>query len=154
MAAVAFYLSGLWKLRRGLAADRLLAMVHAGFLWLGIALALFALQSLARALGLYLLGLAPLHALGAGYFASMLLAMASRVTLGHSGQPLVADAGTWRLFLAFQAAPLLRIAGDLPLPGARHFYLAAALAWLLCFIMWAVKYLPAYLKARADGQPG
>ena len=84
----------------------------------------------------------------------MLLAMASRVTLGHSGRALSADGTTWLLFLAFQSVPLLRIAGNLPLPGAAHFYLAAALAWLVCFMMWGIKYVPAYLQPRVDGKPG
>lgn len=154
MAAVAFHLSRLWGFRRSFAADRLLTMAHVGFHWLSAALSLYAVQSLAQLAGFYILGLAPLHALTIGYFASMLLAMASRVTLGHSGYPLAADKGTWRLFLAFQAVPVLRIAGDMPLPGAAHFYLAAALVWLVCFIMWGIKYIPAYLKPRVDGQPG
>ncbi len=154
MAAVAFHLSHLWGFGRSFGADRLLTVVHIGFAWLGIALSLYALQSLLQLAGHYVLGTAPLHALTIGYFSSMLLAMASRVTLGHSGRPLSADRATWRLFLAFQAVPLLRIAGDLPLPGAAHFYLAAALVWLVCFIMWGIKYVPAYLRPRVDGQPG
>ena len=154
MAAVAFHLARLWGFSRAFRADRLLTVAHIGFAWLGIALSLFALQSLLQLGGWYVLGTAPLHALAIGYFTSMLLAMASRVTLGHSGRPLAADGATWRLFLAFQAVPLLRIAGDLPLAGATHFYLAAALLWLVCFIMWSIKYVPAYLRPRADGQPG
>lgn len=149
MAAVAFHLSARWGFRRSFAADRLLTMVHLGFAWLGVAMGLFAFQSLARLAGLYVLGTAPLHALAIGYFSSMLLAMASRVTLGHSGRPLAADRATWLLFLAFQSVPLLRIAGDLPLPGASHFYLAAALAWLVCFIMWGIKNLFLWVSCPA-----
>ena len=37
-----------------------------------------------------LLGQAPLHALTLGFFASMLLGMAARVTMGHSGRPVAA----------------------------------------------------------------
>jgi NnrS protein len=60
----------------------------------------------------WVLGLAPLHALGIGYFAGMVLAMASRVTLGHSGRPLVMDEFTWRIFLGFQFAALFRVLPD------------------------------------------
>lgn len=154
MAAVAFFLTTHWGFRRSFQANRLLTVAHIGFSWLGLALTLFAVQSLAQLAGYYVLGTAPLHALTIGFFTSMLLAMGSRVSLGHSGRPLSADRGTWRLFLAFQAVPLLRIAGDLPLRGATHFYLAAALVWLVCFIIWGIKYLPLYLQPRADGQPG
>lgn len=154
MAAVAFHLTRLWGFSRSFKADRLLTVVHIGFAWLGVALSLFAVQSLLQLAGRYVLGTAPLHALTIGFFTSMLLAMASRVTLGHSGRPLSADRATWLLFLAFQSVPLLRIAGDLPLAGATHFYLAAALVWLVCFIIWGIKYIPAYLRPREDGQPG
>ena len=66
---------------------------------------------------LSIFGLAPLHALAIGYFARMVLGMASRVTLGHSGHPLVLDKFSWLLFIGFQAAVLLRILPDL-LPDA------------------------------------
>ena len=48
-----------------------------------------------------LFGLAPLHTFAIGFFASMVLGMASRVTLGHSGRPLVLDNFTWLLFIGF-----------------------------------------------------
>lgn len=157
MAATAFWLTTVWGFRRSFA-ERLLAVLHIGFLWLGVALALYGIQSLVLFLtGRHILGLAPLHALTIGYFASMVLAMASRVTLGHSGRPLVADGVTWALFLGFQSTALLRVAGDTPLadalpPGA--LYLAAAAVWLTCFILWGAKYLPIYWRPRADGKPG
>jgi len=39
-------------------------------------------------LGEHVLGLEPLHALAIGFFGSMLLAMVTRITHGHSGRPL------------------------------------------------------------------
>ena len=60
-----------------------------------------------------LFGLAPLHALAIGFFDSMVLGMASRVTLGHYGRPLVLDNFTWLLFIGFQATALLRIIADM-----------------------------------------
>lgn len=152
LAAAAFYLSLAWGFRRSFRV-RLLAVLHVSFLWLGAALALYALAGL-----LHLpLGLAPLHALTIGYFAAMVIAMASRVTLGHSGRPLVADDATWRLFLGFQAAAVLRVAADLPpLAGAAspYLYLASGAVWLACFVPWAVKYAPIYWRPRVDGKPG
>jgi len=154
MAAVALYLSVLWGFRRSFQV-RLLAVLHVAFAWLGLSLALYALQSFIQfSLGKYVLGFAPLHALTIGYFSSMLLAMVTRVTLGHSGRNLEADAVTWLLFLGFQFTVLFRVLGDLPLPGATHFYLAAALLWLACFILWGAKHIPMYLRPRVDGKPG
>lgn len=158
LLAQALYLSWHWQLRRSFQV-RLLAVLHISFAWLSIALALYAAQSLALLASggqAAILGQAPLHALTVGLFASMVLGMASRVTLGHSGMELKADGATWALFLGFQAAALARIGGDLPLAGgaAGHFYLLAALVWLACFAPWFAKYAPMYWRPRTDGQPG
>lgn len=157
MMAIAFYLSYAWRFSSSLNLP-LLAMLHVGFLWLGIAMALFTLQSLALALyGMAVLGKGPLHALVIGFFTSMLLGMATRVTLGHSGRTLVVDRLIWNLFLVFQLIPLLRIAADLPgiTPAVRgHIYLCAAVLWLTCFAIWYARFAPVYCRPRADGKPG
>lgn len=153
-ALTALHLTWHWQFVRSFKM-RILAVLHIGFAWLGVALALYAGQSLAALSGWPVLGLAPLHALTVGFFAAMVLAMATRVTLGHSGFDLVADGSTWALFLGFQSAAVARIAGDLPLPIPHgHLYLLAAIIWLACFIPWFVKYAPMYWRPRADGQPG
>ncbi|MBS4098720.1 MAG: NnrS family protein [Sulfuricella sp.] len=151
--AASLHLTWHWQIFKSFK-ERLLAVLHIGFAWLSLALALSALQSLAALAGYPVFGFAPLHALTIGFFASMVLAMATRVTLGHSGRELKADGATWALFLAFQAAALTRIAGDLPLPHHGHFYLLAAVIWLGCFIPWWVKYAPVYLRPRQDGVAG
>lgn len=154
MAIVALYLSVLWQLQRSFRI-RLLAVLHIAFAWLSASFALFALQSLALfAYERPILGFAPLHALTIGFFSSMVLAMVTRVTLGHSGRALEADATTWTLFLGFQFTALFRILGDLPLPGASHFFLLAGLIWLVCFLLWSARHVPIYLRPRADGKPG
>src|SRR5688572_29001117 len=64
----------------------LLAVLFAAFAWLPLAFALYALQSgWFAATGEFVLGRAPAHALAVGYFGSMLVAMVTRVTQGHSG---------------------------------------------------------------------
>jgi uncharacterized protein involved in response to NO len=102
-------------------------------------------------------GLAPLHALAIGYFASMVLGMASRVTIGHSGRPLVLDHFTWLLFLGFQAAAVFRILPDI-IPAASSLgpilYLCAGAVWLICFTLWAARFAPIYWRARIDGKLG
>lgn len=155
LLAQAMYLSWHWQLRRSFEV-RLLAVLHVGFAWASVALALYTVQSLALLAGVSMLGFAPLHALTIGLFGSMVLGMASRVTLGHSGEELEADGATWALFWGFQLAALARIGGDLPLAGAAagHFYLCAAAVWLACFAPWFVKYAPKYWRPRSDGQPG
>lgn len=157
MAAGALYLTYVWQLRKSLAVP-ILGMLHIGFAWLGIALLLSSAQSLIfLATGQLMLAKAPLHALTIGYFTSMLLAMASRVTLGHSGRLLAADRLTWGLFLVFQSVAVLRVLSEIPGLGLEirnHLYLGAAIVWLACFSLWSWKFAPIYWKPRFDGRPG
>ncbi|MBS1189380.1 MAG: uncharacterized protein H6R10_1172 [Rhodocyclaceae bacterium] len=148
-AGIAWHLSGRWGLKAALKVP-MVAMLHLGGLWLGAAMTLFALQSILAALGLAWGGLLPLHALGVGFFASILIGMSTRVTLGHSGRPIGEDRWAWRLFLALQGVVALRLAGEFA--GALNFF--AALAWLAVFGLWASRYFPMYLQPRPDGQPG
>lgn len=153
-AFTASRLTWLWWSRAAIS-NRLLAVLHIAFGWLGPAFALFALQSALRDSIPGFLGQAPLHALTLGFFASMLIGMASRVTMGHSGRPVAADAAMWRAFCLIQAAALLRVIGELPwLPGAQYLVWLSSLLWLGAFAQWAWRYAPACWRPRADGRPG
>lgn len=149
----AVYLSRAWQLRRALSVP-MLAMLHVGFAWLGLGLGLSVLQGLLELAGLQLLGLAPLHALTVGFFASILLAMASRVSLGHSGRPMRADQLTWLIFQGIQLSALIRVSAEVLPFGAPYGQLGAALIWLLVFGAWWGKYAPMLWQPRADGRPG
>lgn len=154
MAAAALHLTWAWKLWRSFAV-KLLAMLHVAFLWFGLGMALETAQSLAWLVtGQDVLGRAPLHALGVGFVAGMLVAMASRVTLGHSGLPLVADRFTWWLFAGINAVALLRIAAEFAGAGAGTLNAFAAATWLAVLLPWVWRYAPIYLRPRADGKPG
>jgi uncharacterized protein involved in response to NO len=160
LAACAIYLSLAWGLLRSFRVH-LLAVLHISFAWLSVSMLLYGSQSLvffASGGRLMPFGLAPLHALAIGYFAGMVLGMASRVTLGHSGRPLVLDQFSWLLFLGFQITVALRIAPDI-LPevlgmDGRGLYMLAGLCWLVCFSLWTRRYAPIYWRQRADGTPG
>jgi uncharacterized protein involved in response to NO len=159
LAICALYLSYRWGFLRSFSVS-LLAVLHISFAWLGLSMLLYGVQSLVFMLTegeLSILGLAPLHALAIGYFASMVLGMASRVTIGHSGRPLVLDHFTWYLFIGFQAAAVVRILADI-VPATANMtpilYLLAGLIWLGCFICWAVRYVPTFWRPRVDGKSG
>lgn len=154
--AVSLYLVIVWRIDRAFE-DRLLAVLHLAFAWVPVAFALSSVQTLSTFLGqpIYL-GLAPMHALAVGFFSCMLIAMASRVTLGHSGRPLRADLVTWTLFLGMTGAAVLRVIADTPMAGegTRAFLLGAAVLWVLSFGLWTARNLPIYLAPRPDGMPG
>jgi len=156
-AVAAIYLSVIWQFRSSLAV-RMVAVLHISFAWLAVALILYVAQDLASLAGAGLFGLAPLHALGIGFFSSMLLAMVTRVTLGHSGRSIVADTMLWLVFWGMQCAALLRVASEL-LPdccavGILNPAWLAALCWAAAFGCWSLRYAPAYWRPRADGKPG
>ncbi|MBI5256834.1 MAG: NnrS family protein [Burkholderiales bacterium] len=135
---------------------RLLAMLHMGFFWLGVAFTLggvsHALMSLTE--GQLSLGLAPLHALTMGYLGSTLVAMATRVACGHSGRTLVADNWAWAMFWALQAGVVARVAAALLPAAGTPLTLFAAQCWLAAVGAWALRYGRWFLQPRVDGRPG
>ncbi|MGN2254247.1 NnrS family protein [Frateuria sp. GZRe12] len=139
-----------WKAMR----PGLLAVLHLAFAWLPIAFALYAVQSLCLFAGRGpVLGLAPLHVLTIGYFGSMLVAMVTRVTQGHSGRPLQMGAVPWACFVLLQGVVLLRVWAEL----VRDSYLwliVTACGWLVAFLPWVIRSAWIYLTPRVDGKPG
>jgi uncharacterized protein involved in response to NO len=154
LAVMALHHSWVWQFRRSFHA-RLLAMLHIAFLWLGLGMLLYSLQSLVvLATGTDYFGRAPLHALGIGFIAGMVVAMGSRVTLGHSGQALHADTLTWLALLGLNLAALTRLAGEFLPAAAGALNLLSAALWLAFLVPWVLRYAPLFLRARLDGQPG
>jgi uncharacterized protein involved in response to NO len=157
LAIAALYLTYVWGLKRSLRVP-LLGVLHIGFAWLGIGMLLFAVQSLLSFSGdgtTQVWGLAPQHALTIGCYATLLIGMGTRVTLGHSGLPMQVDTPIMVMFSGIQIATLLRVLADvLPLQGGYWLYVAAAAIWLACFSPWVLRYLPAYWRPRADGRAG
>jgi uncharacterized protein involved in response to NO len=155
LAVAALHLSWVWQFRRSFHA-RLLAMLHIAFLWLGIGMTLYSAQSLALLVtGVDHFGRAPLHALGIGFFTGMVVAMASRVTLGHSGRALEANDLTWRVLFGVNVAAIMRTMAEF-MPGTAGGILnvLAAATWLVSFLLWAWLYAPMYLRPRLDGKSG
>lgn len=132
----------------------LLFVLHAAFAWLPLAFALYALQGAwFHYSGEFILGRAPVHALGIGFFASMLVAMVTRVTQGHSGRPLAMTGVAWFAFAGIQLVAVLRVAAEI-LPHGSAWMMASALAWLVSFLPWAARSAWIYLTPRADARPG
>jgi uncharacterized protein involved in response to NO len=154
IAVALLALAGRWGLVQSLH-NRLLAMLHGGFVWLGLAFALLAIAHALQAGGWAAgLGLAPLHALTMGYFGATLIAMTTRVAVGHSGRSLVADDLAWLLYLALQTAVVLRVAAELWPAAQTPLTLAAIAAWCAATVGWALRYGGWMGKPRIDGRPG
>jgi uncharacterized protein involved in response to NO len=151
--SVILWLAFVWGLVQSLSI-RLLAMLHLGFLWLGVSFVLAGVsQLLGLRLGTPVLGLGALHALTMGCLGSLMLAMVTRVSCGHSGRTLVADNTVWALFWLLQLAVLLRIGATLP-QAPVWLLMAAALLWVGVMAVWGLRMLGWYGRQRADGRPG
>jgi uncharacterized protein involved in response to NO len=121
-------------------------VLHAGFAWLYVALALKAV---------WLLVHAPwaanwLHALTAGAFGTMTLAVMTRVALGHTGRELVVA----RVIVAAYALVIAGAALRVVAPALSAYYLqvlaAAGLSWAAAFAMFLVVYAPILVTPRPD----
>ncbi|MEO7935488.1 MAG: NnrS family protein [Dokdonella sp.] len=139
-----------WKCMR----PGLLAVLHIAAAWLPIAFALFAFQSLlVFSESATSIGRAPVHALTIGFFGSMLVAMVTRVTQGHSGRPLEMGRIPWLTFILLQAVVCIRVhaelASDMPL-----WLVIAAWAWLIAFLPWVIRSIWIFTTPRIDGKPG
>jgi len=154
-AAVLLTMAVKWGLMQSLRA-RLLAMLHVGFVWLGLAVLL---QAISHGLMFVTddalsLGLAPTHALTMGFMGATLFAMATRVSAGHSGRHLVADDLVWTLFWTQQVATVLRIVAAVWPASPQWLTPLAASLWALASVSWAIRYGLWYGRPREDGKPG
>ncbi|MDG6348648.1 NnrS family protein [Luteimonas sp. 8-5] len=149
-------LSAMWLWRnwpRG-PAPALARVLFLGYAWLPVAMALYIVQSVIYALdGGFVLGRAPAHALFIGFFGSLLVAMVTRVTQGHSGRPLVFGKVAAFAFVVIQLVTATRIAAEL-MPDQWAWQAVAAIGWLLAFAPWVLASLRIYVTPRADGRPG
>lgn len=132
------------------AREPLLAVLHVAYAWLPAAYALLGLT----ALGLPLPHSAALHALTMGGVGSMVLAVSTRVALGHTGRPLVAAPLTVAAYAVLNVAVVARIAGPLSAGAAMAWVDAAAAGWIVAFGLFLWVYGPILWKPRADGRPG
>ncbi|HEY7884684.1 MAG TPA: NnrS family protein [Cellvibrionaceae bacterium] len=129
--------------------EPLLWSLHLGYAWL--------------VLSLWLRGLSVLmafndslwqHTLAVGAMGTLILAVMTRVAVGHTGRPLVLLPGGLYIYLAITGAALLRLlvaTGSLPfVPGL----MASGLCWLIAFGLFVILYTPVLTAPRVDGRPG
>ncbi|MCB1845682.1 MAG: NnrS family protein, partial [Halioglobus sp.] len=126
-------------------------VLHVAYLWLPTGLLLQALF----VLGEFSFAAYWQHALGAGVAGTMILAVMTRASLGHTARPIVAH---WSIALAYVLLVLsvvARVFGPtlLPFPYADTI-LIAGLLWSAAFAIFVLVYAPVLLMARLDGKPG
>ncbi len=153
VAILAGWLLWLWWPRNS-SMPALLRVLFVGFAWLPVAFVLYAAQSATYlATGDFILGRAPAHALFIGFFGSLLVAMVTRVTQGHSGRPLVLGNTAGFAFIVVQTVAAMRVLAEV-LPDSYAWHAVAGVGWIVAFMPWVVRSVRIYLAPRIDGQPG
>ena len=141
---------GLWQGHRTLS-DPLLWVLHVGYLWIPVGMALKALWLL----GGLEIGLNWLHALTFGGFSTMILAVMTRASLGHTGRTLRAAPATVASYVLLTLGAFVRVFGPALLPAyALPSIAVAGLLWMAAFALFLIVYGPILTGPRADGRPG
>jgi len=126
------------------ARDPLVFILHVGYLWVPIGLLLLGVSIMDAAIPRS----AAIHALTAGAMSTMILAVMTRATLGHTGRALVATSRTTILYCLVTLGALLRVAAGLGLIDYAIGRDAAAAAWVSAFILFLAIYGPMLFGAR------
>jgi uncharacterized protein involved in response to NO len=126
-------------------------VLHLSYAWLPVGLALKAVALLSGAA----FAAFWLHALTIGALATMILAVMTRASLGHTGRALIVDPLITLAYLLLTAAALVRVFG---LSASRLSYpvviIWSALFWTVAFALFVAVYAPILWGPRADGKVG
>ncbi len=158
ITALAAILAGAASFFR-LAGWKPLSTVERPILWaLHLGYAFLSLGLIARGLSLTLFPVKssiPLHLITAGAMGMLILGMISRVSLGHTGRPLIVSkpivVAYWLVFLG----AVVRVLVPLLFPSVYIVGMAgAALIWSAGLILFAIVYWPILTQPRIDGLEG
>jgi uncharacterized protein involved in response to NO len=129
----------------------MLWVLHVGYLWISVALALRGLQVAGAFIGVS----TSVHALTAGAIGTLTLGMMTRVSLGHGGRTIEDHPWITVSFVLISVAAAVRVV--LPEFGAhlmRESWLLGGAAWALAFLIYLLRFAPLLLTPRADGKAG
>ncbi len=125
------------------AADRLVLILHIGYAFLPIGFALLGVSILdATAVP----PTAAIHAWAVGAIGLMTLAVMTRASLGHTGQPLRADWGTQAIYLFALCSALLRIIAGFS--GSVLLVEVSGITWIAAFGGFILLYVPLLLRQQ------
>jgi len=95
-----------------------------------------------------------LHGLTIGGMGLMILAMISRVSLGHTGRPLKVGKLITFGYILLVTASIVRVVTPLLTNQPTNGYLLSAFCWIAAYFLFVLVYWPVLTSPRADGRPG
>lgn len=122
-------------------AEGLLLVLHLAYAFMPLGLIAIALATLG-----VIQPVSALHVLTVGVIATMMLAVMTRATRGHTGRPLTATRLTVASYLSLFAAALARPLADLT--GWPHVMEASGALWILAFGLFILEYGPMLILVR------
>lgn len=125
-------------------------VLHLGYAWIPAGL----LLKSAAILGGFSFAAFWLHALTAGALATLVLAVMTRASLGHTGRPLRVGGAVVASYALLAAAALVRVLGASAGLDYRAALLTAATLWAAAFGLFLLVYAPILAGPRVDGKPG
>jgi uncharacterized protein involved in response to NO len=144
-------LCNLWRLSRWqgarTAVEPLLVILHLAYGWLCIGAGLLGASILTS----HIPQSAGIHALTVGAIGTMILAVMTRATLGHTGHALRADRTTILLYVCVTAAMVLRITATFSASWMMPLLNTAAALWVAAFLLFVVRYAPMLCLPREEG---
>jgi len=85
----------------------------------------------------------------------MIIAVTTRVAIGHTGRPLALPRHVVWCYALVSSAAALRVAAPfLQADPQRIALMASAAAWSAAFALFSVRYWPILTRPRPDQQPG
>jgi uncharacterized protein involved in response to NO len=122
--------------------DPLVAVLHVGYAWIPLGLLLLG----ASLTGAGTPGTAAIHALTAGAMATMILAVMTRASLGHTGRKLKAGFATSAVYICITLGAALRVLAALGVGDYRLGIEAAGFVWALAFAIFVLLYGPMFFR--------
>jgi len=126
--------------------DPLLFVLHIGYAWLAVGLLLLGSAILSPAIPTT----AAVHAVAVGAISTMILAVTTRASLGHTGRVLRAALPTVGAYALLSLAALVRVATAFGwidfLPGLHW----SASLWIAAFLLFLIVYGPILGRSRID----
>ncbi len=129
----------------------LLWILHAGYAWIVLGLALRCLSHFTGVLP----PTAALHAITVGGIGSLILGMMARVSLGHTGRLLEAPRAAVVAFVLLTLAAITRVGLPIVLPS--HYtasLMISGVLWAAAFALFLAAYARILISPRVDGKPG
>lgn len=129
----------------------LLWSLQLGYWWIVVGLILFS----GHHAGLGIPHSMALHSLTAGAMGTLILSMMSRVSLGHTGRPLIANRLITVSLVVILFAALARVLGVwFVAPVSQHLLMLSIVLWCVAYGLFLIRYTPLLINPRADGKEG